>query len=301
MRSYRQNMRLTRRHVLAGLTAAAPLWAQYPDIRSVEPDLTTPPVLDKDPRPGIRVRQTLPEYRGTDVHHALYLPLDWDHRRRYPVIVEYAGNGNYKNSYGDVSEGVVEGSNLGYGISAGKGFVWVCMPYIDAEHKGNQTLWWGDAEATVDYCCKTVASVCRDFGGDPKSIFLAGFSRGAIACNYIGLRSDEIAKLWLGFIPYSHYDGVRTWPYPDSDRASALGRLQRLRGRPQFIVHENSVEATRAYLESTGVRAPFTFLTLPFRNHNDAWVLRDIPARRQLRAWVQTVLRERSPSAHTGA
>jgi hypothetical protein len=45
------------------------------------------------------------------------------------VIVEYAGNGNYSNASGDVSRGVPEGSNLGYGISGGKGFVSVCAPY----------------------------------------------------------------------------------------------------------------------------------------------------------------------------
>jgi len=44
------------------------------------------------------------------------------------VIVEYAGNGNYANKYGDVSSGEVEGSKLGYGISGGTGFIWICMP-----------------------------------------------------------------------------------------------------------------------------------------------------------------------------
>jgi hypothetical protein len=290
-------MSLTRRAALAGFASVSGrAWAEYPDIRTVPPDLTTPQVIDVGPAPGLRVRQTLPEYRTTSIHHAVYLPVNWHPNRRFPVIVEYAGNGNYRNSYGDVSEGVPEGSNLGYGISGGKGFLWVCLPYVDKDAKRNQTLWWGDIDATVDYCRKAVASICREFGGDPRSIFLAGFSRGAIACNYIGLRDDEIARLWLGFIPYSHYDGVRTWPYPDCDRTSAIGRLQRLRGRAQFIIQENSVEQTREYLQSTGIRAPFTFVTLPYRNHNDSWVLRDIPARRQVRAWVKKALKERAGS-----
>src|SRR4029078_13548098 len=106
----------------------------------------------------------------------------------------------------------------------------------------NESQWWGDAQATVDYCKKAVKLVCGRYGGDPKALVLAGFSPGAIACNYIGLRDDEIAALWRGFIPYSHYDGVRGWPYSDSDRASALVRLKRLGNRPQFIIHENSVE-----------------------------------------------------------
>src|SRR5258708_25927454 len=84
-----------------------------PEIRSVAPDLTTPGVTDGPPSPGRRVRQTLPGYDGTGVHHALYLPPDWTPGRKFPVIVEYAGNGNYRNDFGDVSNGTVEGSNLG--------------------------------------------------------------------------------------------------------------------------------------------------------------------------------------------
>jgi len=287
---------LTRREAIAGLVSALPAFAEFPDIRGIPADLATPAVTAAAPGPGLRVRQSLPEYEGTDVHHALYLPVDWRPRRRYPVIVEYAGNGNYRNPYGDVSEGTVEGSNLGYGISGGRGFLWVCMPYVDSNQKRNEILWWGDAAATVDYCKKAVNSVCGEFGGDPRSVFLAGFSRGAIACNYIGLRDDEIARLWLGFIAYSQYDGVKTWPYPDCDRASAVNRLGRLKGRAQFIIQENSVEQTREFLQSTGIQAPFTLVTLPFRNHNDAWTLRDIPERRRVRAWVKKTLKERPGS-----
>ena len=117
-------------------------------------------------------------------------------------------------------------------------------------------------------------------------MFLAGFSRGAIACNYIGLRNDAIASLWRGFICHSHYDGVRMWGYPESDRASAAARLARLKGRPQFISQEGSFAATKAYLAEACPGGRFTFVALPYRNHADAWTLRDIPARAALRAWL---------------
>jgi hypothetical protein len=211
----------------------------WPDIRTIEPDLLTPGISLGDVAPGKRIRQSLPEYESTEVHHTLYLPVDWQRGKRYPVIVEYAGNGNYKNNFGDVSTGTVEGSNLGYGISGGKGFLWLCLPYVNRQQSRNEVLWWGDPEATVEYCKRAVKLVCESHGGDRSKVILAGFSRGAIACNYIGLRDDEIAALWRGFIPYSHYDGVRRWPYEDSDSASALVRLKRLLSRPQFIIHEN--------------------------------------------------------------
>jgi predicted esterase len=112
--------------------------------------------------------------------------------------------------------------------------------------KRNQLTWWGDVEATVWYAQKTVGRVCEEYGGDAGAVILAGFSRGAIACNYIGLHDDEIGRLWRAFIPYSHYDGVIAWQYPGSDRASALVRLRRLKGRPVFVCHEESIEATKA-------------------------------------------------------
>ncbi len=273
---------MTRRALLAAMTQAAP--SPYPDIRTIAPDLAAPPMVEGEPRAGARVKV------GGSIYHALYLPEDWRPGRRYPVIVEYAGNGNYKNAHGDVSEGVPEGSNLGYGISGGRGFIWLCLPYVDAANGRNAITWWGDPSTTARYCVTAVGDVCKRFGGDRKRMLICGFSRGAIACNYIGLRDDRIAKLWRAFVCYSHYDGPRKWPYADSDPASALERLRRLRGRPQFICHENSVESTREYLARTAVRGGFTFHTLPFRNHNDAWTLRPVPLRHTLRAWVRRVM-----------
>ncbi len=288
-------MLTTRRSVLAALSSSIlpSLRAEgdLPDIRSVPADLVVPETTEGEPAAGKRVRQCGSGYAGTEVHHTIYLPINWRPGRRYPIIVEYAGNGNYKNQYGDVSTGRVEDSKLGYGISAGRGLIWLCLPFVNSREKKNQVIWWGDVEATVSYAQNTISQVCDEYGGDRSAVIIAGFSRGAIGCNYIGLHNDEIAKLWLAFIQYSHYDGVITnWPYEGADRASALRRLTRLNGRPVFVCQEKSVESTRAYIESTGIRAPFTFQRIAFRNHNDAWVLRDIPARRALRGWLDKVL-----------
>lgn len=270
----------------------AALLAQVPDLSSVPPDLQTPAMTLDEPGAGRRVRQTTAGWEGTAVHHALYLPKSWKAGERYPVIVEYAGNGGYKNAFGDVSNGTVDGSNLGYGISGGDGFLWVCMPYVSKE-KTNAITWWGDVEETRRYCLRTVAFVCEKYGGDPKKLVLAGFSRGSIGCNYLGLHDDQIAPLWRAFIADSHYDGQLThWGYPGADRASALERLKRLNGRPQFICMENSVEPIRKYVEGTGVAGNFTFQTLGFRNHSDQWALRDVPERKALRDWLRKALED---------
>ena len=126
----------------------------------------------------------------------------------------------------------------------------------------------------------------RSWGGDRDRLFLTGFSRGAIACNYTG--HDTVAGLWRGFVAHSHYDGVRTWPYPGSESRERFGRVWRAStDAPQFISHECSVEPTREYLEATGAKAPWELLALPYRNHTDQWVLRDLPERCRLREWLK--------------
>ena len=226
----------------------------------------------------------------------LYLPTDWTPEKRFPVIVEYAGNGNYQNKYGDVSTGRPEGSQLGYGLTGGAGAIWVCLPFLNGTGDGLAITWWGDVpdhrpEATVALAKRAVPAICELFSGDAERVILCGFSRGALACNAIGLHDEEIASLWRGFFCYSHYDGVREqWPYAGSDRESARLRLLRLGGRPQLICQEGSPEVTRAYLESTGVKGDFTFLKTGFRNHNDGWLLRPSRARDTAREWMQRVL-----------
>ena len=268
-----------------------------PDIRSVAPDLIVPPLSEGAPAPGRRVKQTLPGWRSDAVYHVLHLPTDWSPDKKRPLIVEYAGNGRYQNRYGDVSTGRPEDSRMGFGLAGGRDSIWVCLPYLNDAGTESVILWWGDApdhdpRATVEYCKKAVPWICETYQGDPDRVILCGFSRGAIACNAIGLWDDDIATLWRAFIPYSHYDGViERWPFRDADRASALTRLRRLAGRPQFICDEGetNLAATRDYLESTGVPGRFTFQATGFRNHNDAWLLRPSPARTALRAWLAAV------------
>ena len=163
----------------------------------------------------------------------------------------------------------------------------MCLPLLGDQPLQHQTKWWGDADRSVDYCNQVIENVCRDFGGDSQRLFLAGFSRGSIACNYIGLRDPELAQRWRGFICHSHYDGVRQWGYPGDSRAAAATRLERLGQRPQWISHESDVEPTRAYLRKACPNGRFTFESLPFDDHTDKWVLEDSASSRRLRAWFQ--------------
>ena len=263
-------------------------------------DLMTPAMTDEIPGPGKRVRQIAPEYRGTDVHHALYLPIDWKPGRKYPVIVEYTGN-KWEPCK---STGKVEDANLGYGMSGGKGFIWITMPYIEKGKKENAVTWWGDKQATVNYCKTNLPRICEKFGGDPHNIFICGFSRGAIGTSYIGLADDEIAAFWKGIFTHDHFDGERNWDYPHSDRASALTRLARIEGRPVLICGLNATNVRDQFLKAHLELARFTFLNVPtdqifnipegniVHPHTDLWMHRESPYRKRARAWLENVLKE---------
>ena len=292
-----------RRSLLFGIagiaiTAALTSWVvaqsegQAVNLRDLKSDLVVPAASDGKPAPGKRVRQVNPGYEAWAVYHLLYLPTDWKSERKYPVIVEYPGNGGYTNLCGEVSTGRVEDCKLGYGITGGRGFIWVSLPFVDTKSRKQAVKWWGDPDVTAAYCRQTVARVCKDYAGDPSSVILTGFSRGAIACGYIGLRDDETARLWRAMISHSHYDGVRRWGYPGDDPESARKRLLRFQGKPQFITQENSVDDIKAFLKAAGIDGA-TLLPLPYPNHTDIWVLKDVPERKQLREWLANILKRR--------
>jgi hypothetical protein len=267
---------------------------------SVSTDLVTPAMTTQEPGPGRRVRQVAPEYAGTDVYHALYLPTDWKPGGTYPVIVEYTGN-KFPTSG---SSGEIKDANLGYGMSGGTGFIWVCMPYVEKGRKKNAVTWWGDTQATVEYCKVNLPRICKEFGGDPDNVFICGFSRGAIGASYIGLADDEIATLWKGMFTHDHFDGERTWGYPKSDRASALVRLARLKGRPVLVCGMDASRARDGYLKDHMDLARFTFLDVPtskifkipedkvIHPHTDLWMHRESEYRSRARAWLAGVLSE---------
>lgn len=278
------------------LASAAQAPKTWPDIASIPPDLVVPTVRAETPAPGRRVWCQTPDWQATAVRYAIYLPPDWTPSARLPVLVEWPGNGPYRNAYGDTCDGSVEGCQLGYGISGGQGFIWVCLPFVEKTATGtlqHTSRWWGDIAETKRHTQATVAEVCQRFGGDPDRVVLCGFSRGSIGCHYIGLHDDTIARLWRTIICHSHFDGVNeSWPYPAADRASAQQRLQRLAGRPLWISHEGSgIHLIADYLRRIGQPDLATLVPLPFRNHTDSWVLRPIPERERLRTWLAAALR----------
>ena len=137
-------------------------------------------------------------------------------------------------------------------------------------------------------------------------MFLCGFSRGAIAASYIGLADDKIASLWKGIFTHDHFDGHKKWGYAKSDRASALKRLARLKGRPVLICGTHASKVREEFLKDHLHLASFQFLDVPTTRifkipegpyvhpHTDLWMHRASKYRQQARTWLQNVLQEAS-------
>lgn len=300
--------------VFVSLTICA--FGATPDVTTISPDLITPQVTSGEPTPGKRVLQTLPGYENSNVRHAIYLPTDWVQGVTYPVIAEFTGN-----------NGTVAGGKAaqGYGISGGRGFIWVTLPFVSEDGQVDMDWWWGDPDRTADYAKAAVESICAQWGGNASAVILTGHSRGAIACNYIGLRNDAIAKLWLGMVPVSHYDN-RVWKQSKADQALRVERLRRLGETPQYVWGEThfaekhndkrllamirergftDIESAtgelnlKSILDQEGIRdfikqnhpnAEVTFETFPWVNHDGDWILRDTPTRARLQKWVQQLV-----------
>jgi len=271
--------------------------------------LTYPEASSGSPAAGKRVAVTAKECVGTEVHHMLYLPENWSEQavaagRRWPVIVEYSGNQFLASG----STGEVEGSTLGYGYSAGQ-FIWVTLPFVSEDLQRNQLSWWGNEQATIDYAKVNVPKICESYGGDSEAVFLCGFSRGAIAVNYIGLHDDEIAKLWTGFISHDHYDGVLQWRGTkwgaplEKYQSEAATRLKRINGRPVLVCQQNSTDANQKFIEQHVPLTNFTFLPVNVKQifktfpnevakhpHTDRWLIKDSSERRQAWKWMSDQL-----------
>jgi hypothetical protein len=306
--------------MLAPLAALAAEDSRHPDVLMMPADIENPAITRGEPAPGKMVLQSLPSYAGTEVAHTVYLPPEWEKGKSFPVIIEYLGN-NIR---------VRDNKNIGHALSGGKGFIWAVLPIVSADGKRDMDWWWGDVNATVAYAKQAVPAICRQWGGDPAQVILTGYSRGAIACNFIGLHDDQIARLWRAVIPVSHYDdGHTAWGMTPEERGRAPERLRRLGKTPQLICGEYSsrsargsdarllegvkakdlisfasakpelgleplteLEGTRQFVAQHHPQGNFTIVNLPWVNHGPTVLHRETPERRRLRDWLKEVLRE---------
>lgn len=259
----------------------APEWERPPGRISV------PAVEDGPPAAGKRVRYRLPGDEKTGIYCVLNLPEDWQPKHKYPVIVEYPGNVFYAPVC--YSTGRPEQCVMGYGMTKGRGAICIGMPFIDRAAGKIAENGWGNADDTAEYVMQTVTEVCDKFGGDGENVVLTGFSRGAIACGYIGLRNDDIAALWKGFHACQHYDGDG---WNGADLAGALERAARFKGQGVFQT-DNPQDRFQPVMDAMKTKVTWVQSGLHF--HSTAMFLDDRPSTRQLREWLWDLVGNSKP------
>jgi sialate O-acetylesterase len=252
------------------LAGVPPLPADHP------PRIVVPPAEAGDPVAGRRVLRQLTGYADTRLAHVLSLPPGWTPSGSYPVVVDYPGN-VFFHLY-CFSTGFSRHSNFGPSIVAGQDAILLQLPYVragglDEEHNG-----WGDPELTAAYARAALEDAIAHFGGDSNRLLLAGFSRGAYGADYIGLRDNNIADVWHGFIlSQGHPKSSGGW---NGSSTGFANRLARLGTRPVFL--------SRATWEG----APDTTSADPGLGsnvHADIGFLEQSTAADTLRTWLQRV------------
>ena len=239
--------------------------------------IDVPVVEDSAPAPGKRVRYRLAGDETAAIYSVLNLPEDWQPGKKYPVIVEYPGNIFFAPAC--YSTGRPDQCVIGYGMTKGKGAICLGVPFVDRAAGRIAENGWGNADDTADYVMRMVADVCTKFGGDRENVVLTGFSRGAIACGYIGLRNDRIAALWKGFHACQHYDGDG---WNGATLPGAIERAARFKGKGVFQT-DNSQENFQPVMDVMKTKVTWAQSGLGF--HSTAMFLDDRPSTQQLREW----------------
>ena len=249
--------------------------------------LDVPALEDGPPVAGRRVRYRLAGDADSGIYCNLYLPEDWKPGATYPVIAEYPGNIFFRPAC--YSTGNPDQCVIGYGMTRGRGAIWVSLPFIDRQAGRIVENGWGVADDTADYAVRVMEEICSKFGGDRANAVLTGFSRGGIACGYIGLRNDRIAVLWKGFHACQGYDGGG---WNGATMPGAIERARRFAGRAAFYT-DSSPEKFPAVVQAMAVEA--TSASSELRFHACAMFLDDRPSTRQLRAWFWQLVGTPSP------
>ena len=111
------------------------------------------------------------------VPFVVYLPANYDQRRKWPVVMEWHGAGGQA------------GVPISRRVTGGKDFICVGLTYIN-----------GQAETEDKYVKRVYDTVIQRFDGDTKAVFPGGFSLGGLALERFVLRPETIGRyraVWM--------------------------------------------------------------------------------------------------------
>ena len=238
-----------------------------------------PEIVDGEPRAGCRTRYKIDD--NSPLYGVLYLPKDWKRGAEYPLIVEFPGNIFYtKRCY---STGLPEQCAIGYGVTKGEGAILLSLPFVNYSTNSIAPDRWGVADDSADFMVKMVDHICAEYGGDRSNVMITGFSRGAIACGFIGLRNAQIASLWSKVHCCQHFDGDG---WGGSKLADAVKRLEKASNIPQFHT-DNESEVLRTMLSNAEVDV--TYVESGLGAHSTMMFMDDRESTQLLRRWYLDV------------
>ncbi|MDA8909049.1 hypothetical protein N9I65_02620 [bacterium] len=246
--------------------------------------ILVPELEEGMPSPGKRVKYRLAGEERSGIYSVLYLPPSWREGERYPVIVEYPGN-IFLNAK-CYSTGLPDQCVIGYGMTKGEGSILLSLPFVDRDADRIIESGFGNAEDTTAYAKAAIEEVVGRFGGDRDHMVLTGFSRGSIACGFIGLRDEEIAAFWKGIHGCQHYDGSR---WRESTMEDAVLRAKRFQGKAIFQT-DNDAEKYRPVVEATRPEVAWTWVNSGLGFHDTAMFLDDRPSTVKLREWYEELI-----------
>lgn len=248
-----------------------------------EDRLLIPELEIEKPAAGKRVKYLLPQQIDEKLYAALYLPKNWNPSKKHPVIVEFPGNIYFTE--GCYSTGKPESCVIGYGMSEGENAIWLSMPFVNYEKEGTVVSGWGKADDTVDYTQKMIENIIKNYGGDRENLVVTGFSRGAIACGFIGLRNKKIGNIWKGIHACQHYDGDG---WGGSKMEDAIKRLKNFEGKSFFQTDNSKNEEPKKMLKNAKVKT--TFVNSGLKAHGCDMFLDNRPSTLKLRNWFRELV-----------
>lgn len=246
--------------------------------------LTVPEVEEGVPEAGKRVKIYLPEY--PEAYYVLFLPYNFTNTVKFPVIFESPGN-----VYQEVSSGLPDSACLGYGISFGMDYIWVCVPFVDNTGHILRSFWDSDPLSSVNFWLAVLNDLNAKFRIDNDKIVLSGFSRGAISTSYVGNYNDEISSKWAAYFAHSHFDGCC-----QTLLGSTEERLNRIQ-KKKVLISAGALGTAKkcsweAYTKLSKEEYSVTYIEVPDLGHSPFWILEDSGAAKEARIWLRNLFPE---------
>jgi len=246
--------------------------------------LIVPEVEEGIPEAGKRVKIHLPEY--PEAYYVLFLPYNFTHTAQFPIIFESPGN-----IYNEISDGLPDSACLGYGISFGMDYIWVCVPFIDDTGHIVRSYWGKNPSSTVDFWLAVLNDLNARFRIDSDKIVLSGFSRGAVSTSYIGNYNDEISSKWSAYFAHSHFDGCCQTLLGNTDER--ISRIQKKKVLISVGGHDIAKKCSRGSYEKL-LKGGYdvTFIEVPGLEHSPFWILEDSEVAEEARNWLRNLFTE---------